>query len=107
MKLFGLNIGKKSDGGAAEATPKVKAEKPKKEKAPKAAKEKAPKPAKAAKAAKTRGGGLGGELNVYTGVLLAAMLVLGAGAAMIAMTNMDAVAGSADEGNPFAVMSSR
>jgi hypothetical protein len=26
---------------------------------------------------------------------------------MIAMTNMDAVAGTADEGNPFAVMSGR
>jgi hypothetical protein len=104
MKLFGLNIGKKSDGSAAEAPAKVKAEKPKKEKAPKSKKEKAPKPAKAAKA-KSAGGG--GELNVYTGVLLAAMLVLGAGAAMIAMTNMDAVAGSADEGNPFAVMSGR
>ena len=102
MKLFGLNIGKKSDGGAAEAPAKPKAEKPKKEKAPKPTK--APKPAKAAKA---KGGGFGGELNVYTGVLLAAMLVLGAGAAMIAMTNMDAVAGSADEGNPFAVMSGR
>lgn len=100
MKLFGLNIGKKSDGAAA-ATPKVKAEKPKKEKAPKAKKEKAAKPAKAARA------GSGGELNVYTGVLLAAMLVLGTGAAMIAMTNMDAVAGTADDGNPFAVMSGR
>jgi uncharacterized protein HemX len=102
MKLFGLNIGKKGDGATAEAPPKVKAEKPKKEKAPK--KERAPKPAKAAKA-KTAGSG--GELNVYTGVLLAAMLVLGAGAAMIAKTNMDAVAGTADEGNPLAVMSGR
>jgi hypothetical protein len=46
-------------------------------------------------------------MNVYTGVLLAAMLVLGAGATMIAMTNMDAVAGTADEGNPFAVMPGR
>lgn len=101
MKLFGMNIGKKGDGAAAEAPAKPKAEKPKKEKAPKA--QKAPKPAKAAKA---KSGG-GGELNVYTGVLLAAMLVLGTGAAMIAMTNMDAVAGTADEGNPFAVMSGR
>lgn len=98
MKLFGLNIGKKSDGAAA-APPKAKAEKPKKDKAPK--KEKAAKPAKAARA------GSGGELNVYTGVLLAAMLVLGTGAALIAMTNMDAVAGTADDGNPFAVMSAR
>ena len=96
MKLFGLNIGKKGDGATAEAPPKVKAEKPKKEKAP-----------KPAKAAKAKTAGSGGELNVYTGVLLAAMLVLGAGAAMIAKTNMDAVAGTADEGNPLAVMSGR
>ena len=102
MKLFGMNIGKKADGAATEAPAKPKAEKPKKEKAPK--KDNAPKPAKAAKA---KSGGGGGELNVYTGVLLAAMLVLGTGAAMIAMTNMDAVAGTADEGNPFAVMSGR
>ena len=101
MKLFGLNIGKKSDGAAA-APPKAKAEKPKKEKAPKT--EKAAKPGKAAKPARA---GSGGELNVYTGVLLAAMLVLGAGGAMIAMTNMEAVAGTADDGNPFAVMSAR
>ena len=105
MKLFGLNIGKKADGAAPEAPAKAKAEKPKKEKAPK--KEKPAKVAKAAKPAKAKSGGGGGELNVYTGVLLAAMLVLGVGAAMIAITNMDAVAGTADDGNPFAVMSGR
>ena len=102
MKLFGLNIGKKADGAAPEAP--AKAEKPKKDKATKAKKEKAPKPAKAAKAKSLSSGG---ELNVYTGVLLAALLVLGTGAAMIAMTNLDAVAGTGDDGNPFAVMSGR
>jgi hypothetical protein len=98
MKVFGLTLGKKSDGAAPEKPAKAKAEKPKREKAAK--------PAKAVKAKSPSRGG-GGELNVYTGVLLAALIVLGAGAAMIAMTNMDAVAGSADDGNPFAVMSGR
>lgn len=99
MKLFGLELGKKKAAGAAEA--EAPPATPKKEKAKK---EKAP---KAAKPAKPKAAGRGGELNVYTGVLLAAFLVLGAGAALLAKTNMDAVAGTADDGNPFAVMPER
>lgn len=99
MKLFGLELGKKKAAGAADA--EAAPAKPKKEKAKK---EKAP---KASKPAKAKVAGRGGELNVYTGVLLAALLVLGAGAALLAKSNMDAVVGTGDEGNPFAVMPER
>ena len=54
---------------------------------------------------KVRGGG--GELNIYTGVLAAAVVVLIAGCVFIAMDNLAGVAGTSDEGNPFAVISSR
>ncbi len=54
---------------------------------------------------KSRSGG--GDLNIYTAVLFAAAVALGAGCALICMDNLSGVEGTGDAGNPFAVVSSR
>ncbi len=49
----------------------------------------------------------GGEPDIYTGVLAAAAIALLAGCILIAMDNLSGVADTTEEGNPFAVISSR
>ncbi len=58
-------------------------------------------------ATKVKARGPSGELNIYTAVLAAACVALLAGCVFIAMDNCSGVAGTNDEGNPFAVISSR
>jgi hypothetical protein len=60
-----------------------------------------------ASAAKPKSKGASGELNIYTGILAAAVVALAAGCVFIAMDNLSGVVGTNDEGNPFAVISSR
>lgn len=60
-----------------------------------------------ASAAKPKSKGASGELNIYTGILAAAFVALAAGCVFIAMDNLSGVLGTNDEGNPFAVISSR
>lgn len=77
-----------------------------------AAAPKAPKAAKGAKAAvKTAGKPASkkasGDLDIYTAVLAAAAVALAAGCVIIALDNLGGVEGTSDEGNPFAVVSSR
>ena len=60
-----------------------------------------------AKVSKPKSKSAGGELNIYTGILAAAVVALAAGCAFIAMDNLSGVVGTNDEGNPFAVTSSR
>ena len=60
-----------------------------------------------ASAAKPKSKGASGELNIYTGILAAAVVALAAGCVFIAMDNLSGVLGTNDEGNPFAVISSR
>jgi len=60
-----------------------------------------------ASAAKPKSKGAGGELNIYTGILAAAVVALAAGCVFIALDNLSGVVGTNDEGNPFAVISSR
>ena len=68
----------------------------------------AQKPAKTkASAAKPKSKGASGELNIYTGILAAAVVALAAGCLFVAMDNLSGVVGTNDEGNPFAVISSR
>ena len=68
----------------------------------------AQKPAKIkAPAAKPKSKGASGELNIYTGILAAAVVALAAGCVFIALDNLSGVVGTNDEGNPFAVISSR
>lgn len=71
-------------------------------KAQKAAKTKSP-----AKAVKPKVRTSSGELNIYTGILAAAVVALSAGCVFVAMDNLSGVAGTNDEGNPLAVISSR
>ena len=60
-----------------------------------------------ASAAKPKSKGASGELNIYTGILAAAVVALAAGCVFIALDNLSGVVGTNDEGNPFAVISSR
>ena len=60
-----------------------------------------------ASAAKPKSKGASGELNIYTGILAAAVVALAAGCVFIYMDNLSGVFGTKDEGNPFAVISSR
>ena len=60
-----------------------------------------------ASAAKPKSKGASGELNIYTGILAAAVVALAAGCVFVAMDNLSGVVGTNDEGNPFAVISSR
>ena len=60
-----------------------------------------------ASAAKPKSKGASGELNIYTGILAAAVVALAAGCLFVAMDNLSGVVGTNDEGNPFAVISSR
>ncbi|GDY05754.1 hypothetical protein LBMAG51_05410 [Phycisphaerae bacterium] len=60
-----------------------------------------------ASAANPKSKGAGGELNIYTGILAAAVVALAAGCLFVAMDNLSGVEGTNDEGNPFAVISSR
>lgn len=48
----------------------------------------------------------GGDLDIYTAVLAAAVVALAAGCVLIAMDNLGGVQGTSDEGNPFALVSS-
>lgn len=48
-----------------------------------------------------------GDLDIYTAVLAAAFIALAAGCVLIALDNLAGVEGTSDEGNPFAVVSSR
>ena len=43
----------------------------------------------------------GGDLDVYSGLLCVAFLVLAVGVAMLAMKNMDHSASESDPGGPF------
>lgn len=95
MAFFG--IGKKSppkpdQAGKAEATVKVV---------------KTGKATKSATVAKPKARVDGGEPNIYTGVLAAAAIALLVGCILIAMDNLSGVTGTTEEGNPFAVISSR
>ncbi len=49
----------------------------------------------------------GGDLDIYTAVLVAAVLALAAGCVLVALDNLAGVDGTSDEGNPFVVVSSR
>ena len=60
-----------------------------------------------ASAAKPKSKGASGELNIYTGILAAAVVALAAGCVFIALDNLSGVVGTNNEGNPFAVISSR
>ena len=60
-----------------------------------------------ASVAKPKSKAASGELNIYTGILAAAVVALAAGCVFVAMDNLSGVAGTNDEGNPFAVISSR
>ncbi|MDA1262045.1 MAG: hypothetical protein O3B75_04020 [Planctomycetota bacterium] len=71
-------------------------------KAQKVAKTKSP-----ANAANPKGRTSSGEPNIYTGILAAAVVVLAAGCVFVAIDNLSGVAGTNDEGNPLAVISSR
>ena len=69
---------------------------------------KAPKGAKAAaKPAGKKASGTSADLDIYTAVLAAAVVALAAGCVIIALDNLGGVEGTSDEGNPFAVVSSR
>ena len=68
---------------------------------------KAAKTKSSAKAEKPKSKNSGGELNIYTGILAAAVVALAAGCVFVAMDNLSGVVGTNDEGNPFAVISSR
>ncbi len=60
-----------------------------------------------AKPARAKSAGSGGELDIYTAVLLAAVIALAAGCVLVALDNLAGVEGGSDEGNPFVVLSSR
>lgn len=47
-----------------------------------------------------------GELNIYTAILLAGTLALGAGVAAVTLDNLAGVDGTNDEGNPFMAIDS-
>jgi len=68
--------------------------------------------AKSAPAAKSQAGkpkarAVGGDLDIYTAVLVAAVLALAAGCVFVALDNLAGVEGTSDAGNPFVVLSSR
>ncbi len=92
--------------GAAVAAPAKPAKKSffgAKAKAP-AGKSGAAKSAAKPKAAKSRSSG--GDMDIYTAVLVAAVLALAAGCVLVALDNLAGVEGTSDEGNPFVVLSS-
>lgn len=75
------------------------------------AKAKAPagKPSAGKSAAKPKGAkqrSSGGDMDIYTAVLVAAVLALAAGCVLVALDNLAGVEGTSDEGNPFVVLSS-
>ncbi|MSQ90577.1 MAG: hypothetical protein EXS01_04170 [Phycisphaerales bacterium] len=99
MALFG--IGKKKSKAAAATPGSVAPE------VTSAATPATKKVAKAKSAAPAKPKSKGGELNIYTAVLAAAAVALAAGCVFIALDNLAGVVGTNDEGNPFAVISSR